>query len=76
MLATLPLGPNREAGNPLNEMIDELLPQVYRAAELGSRDLGAGFVDDDPAHAVGVLRLGHDLDVPVIVVADRRPVPL
>jgi len=39
VLATLPLGPNREAGNPLNEMIDELLPQVYRAAELGYVDV-------------------------------------
>lgn len=39
VLASLPLGPNREAGNPLNEMIDELLPQVYRAAELGFVDV-------------------------------------
>jgi len=39
ILASLPLGPNREAGNPLNEMIDELLPQVYRAAELGYVDV-------------------------------------
>jgi dipeptidyl aminopeptidase/acylaminoacyl peptidase len=39
VLASLPLGPNREAGNPLNEMIDELLPQVYRAAELGYVDV-------------------------------------
>jgi dipeptidyl aminopeptidase/acylaminoacyl peptidase len=39
VLASLPLGPNREAGNPLQEMIDELLPQVYRAAELGYVDV-------------------------------------
>ena len=39
VLASLPLGPNREAGNPLNEMIDELLPQVYKAAELGYVDV-------------------------------------
>jgi dipeptidyl aminopeptidase/acylaminoacyl peptidase len=39
VLASLPLGPNREAGNPLNEMIDELLPQVYRAANLGYVDI-------------------------------------
>lgn len=39
VLASLPLGPNREAGNPLSEMIDELLPQVYRAAELGYVDV-------------------------------------
>jgi len=39
VLASLPLGPNREAGNPLNEMIDQLLPQVYRAAELGYVDV-------------------------------------
>ncbi len=39
LLANLPLGPNREAGNPLQEMTDELLPQVYRAAELGYIDI-------------------------------------
>jgi len=39
VMASLPLGPNREAGNPLNEMIDQLLPQVYRAAELGYVDV-------------------------------------
>lgn len=39
LLASLPLGPNGEAGNPLQEMIDELLPQVYRAAELGYVDV-------------------------------------
>ena len=39
VLASLPLGPNREAGNPLGEMIDQLLPQVYRAAELGYVDV-------------------------------------
>jgi dipeptidyl aminopeptidase/acylaminoacyl peptidase len=38
VLASLPLGPNREAGNPLGEMVDQLLPQVYRAAELGYVD--------------------------------------
>jgi dipeptidyl aminopeptidase/acylaminoacyl peptidase len=36
----LKLGPNREAGNPLEEMVDVLLPQVYRAAELGYIDIG------------------------------------
>jgi len=35
VLATLTLGPNAEAGNPMQEMVDVLLPQVYRAAELG-----------------------------------------
>jgi dipeptidyl aminopeptidase/acylaminoacyl peptidase len=39
VLASLPLGPNREAGNPLTEMVDQLLPQVYRAAELGYVDV-------------------------------------
>lgn len=39
LLANLPLGPNREAGNPLQEMVDELLPQVYRASELGYIDI-------------------------------------
>ena len=35
----LKLGPNREAGNPIQEMTDVLLPQVYRAAELGYIDV-------------------------------------
>lgn len=35
----LRLGPNREPGNPAQEMTDVLLPQVYRAAELGYIDL-------------------------------------
>jgi len=35
----LKLGPNGEAGNPAREMTDVLLPQVYRAAELGYIDL-------------------------------------
>lgn len=39
VLASVPIGPNREAGNPLQEMVDVLLPQVYRAAELGYVDL-------------------------------------
>jgi dipeptidyl aminopeptidase/acylaminoacyl peptidase len=39
ILPHLRLGPNREAGNPLKEMVDELLPQVYRAAELGYIDV-------------------------------------
>jgi dipeptidyl aminopeptidase/acylaminoacyl peptidase len=33
------LGPNREAGNPIQEMVDVLLPQVYHAAELGYVDV-------------------------------------
>ncbi|HEX9894867.1 MAG TPA: prolyl oligopeptidase family serine peptidase [Gemmatimonadales bacterium] len=39
VLANLTLGPNREAGNPAQEMTDVLLPQVYRAAELGYIDI-------------------------------------
>ncbi|MEM1248971.1 MAG: prolyl oligopeptidase family serine peptidase [Acidobacteriota bacterium] len=39
VLANLKLGTNRQAGNPLQEMTDALLPQVYRAAELGYVDL-------------------------------------
>ena len=39
VLCHLALGPNREAGNPIQEMVDVLLPQVYRAAELGYVDL-------------------------------------
>ncbi|MEO8451269.1 MAG: prolyl oligopeptidase family serine peptidase [Gemmatimonadota bacterium] len=45
ILADLTLGPNREAGNPMQEMVDVLLPQVYHAAELGYVDgehLGLG----------------------------------
>lgn len=38
VLVQLTLGPNREAGNPVREMVDVLLPQVYRAAELGYVD--------------------------------------
>ncbi len=39
VLCQLALGPNREAGNPVQEMVDVLLPQVYRAAELGYVDI-------------------------------------
>jgi dipeptidyl aminopeptidase/acylaminoacyl peptidase len=39
VLCNLSLGPNREAGNPAQEMIDVLLPQVYHAAELGYVDI-------------------------------------
>ena len=39
VLCHLALGPNREAGNPVQEMVDVLLPQVYRAAELGYVDI-------------------------------------
>jgi dipeptidyl aminopeptidase/acylaminoacyl peptidase len=39
VLANITLGPNREAGNPAQEMVDVLLPQVYRAAELGHIDI-------------------------------------
>ena len=39
VLCHLALGPNREAGNPIRDMVDVLLPQVYRAAELGYVDL-------------------------------------
>ena len=39
VLCELTLGPNRQAGNPIRDMVDVLLPQVYRAAELGYVDL-------------------------------------
>jgi dipeptidyl aminopeptidase/acylaminoacyl peptidase len=39
VLASLPLGPNRQARYPVREMVDQLLPQVYRAAELGYIDV-------------------------------------
>ena len=38
VLAGLPLGPNGQAGNPMQEMVDVLLPQLYRLAELGYVD--------------------------------------
>ncbi len=39
IMADLQLGPSGESGNPMQEMVDVLLPQVYRAAELGYVDL-------------------------------------
>lgn len=39
VLANLSLGPNGEAGNPMQEMVDVLLPQIYHAAELGYIDV-------------------------------------
>ncbi len=38
VLPHVPLGPEKAAGHPLQEMVDALLPQVYRAAELGYVD--------------------------------------
>lgn len=32
-------GPGREAGNVINEIVDSLMPQVYRAADLGYVDI-------------------------------------
>src|SRR5439155_24450932 len=45
-------------------------------AQSPRRDLRRGLVDEDPADPVGVLGLHDDLEVPVIVVPNRRPVPL
>jgi dipeptidyl aminopeptidase/acylaminoacyl peptidase len=39
ILTNLRLGPEREGGNPAQEIMDVLMPQVYRAAELGYVDL-------------------------------------
>ena len=39
VLCELTLGPNEQAGNPIRDMVDVLLPQLYRAAELGYVDL-------------------------------------
>src|SRR6266700_3123857 len=44
--------------------------------ELRGRDLGARLIDEDAPYAIGVLGLRNDLDVPMIVVTDRGPVPL
>src|SRR5439155_1410405 len=45
-------------------------------AEARGRDLRRRLVHEDPADPVRLLRLDDDLEVPVVVVADRRPVPL
>src|SRR6058998_4259474 len=52
------------------------LGAVEGSAQFGGDLLGRGFVDEDAADGVGALRVDDDLDVPVVVVADRRPVPL
>ena len=39
LLADLPIGPDGQAGQPMAEMVDLLLPQIFRAAELGYIDL-------------------------------------
>jgi len=39
LLAELPIGPDGKSGNPIPEMVDTLMPQVYRAAELGYTDI-------------------------------------
>jgi dipeptidyl aminopeptidase/acylaminoacyl peptidase len=38
VLADATLGPNREVGNPMQQLVDVVLPQAYRAAELGYVD--------------------------------------
>jgi dipeptidyl aminopeptidase/acylaminoacyl peptidase len=38
LLAELPIGPDGVAGNPVQEMVDVLLPQIYHAADLGFVD--------------------------------------
>lgn len=39
LLADAPLGPEGRPGNPVDELRDAIVPQVYRAAELGYIDL-------------------------------------
>lgn len=39
VLVELPIGPEGSPGNPIAEMVDALLPQLYRAAELGYVDV-------------------------------------
>jgi len=39
LLPDMIIGPEGEAGNPLQEMVDVLLPQLHRAGELGYSDL-------------------------------------
>jgi dipeptidyl aminopeptidase/acylaminoacyl peptidase len=38
LLAELPIGPEGRPGNPITEMVDALLPQIYRAVQLGYSD--------------------------------------
>ncbi|GAA4996411.1 alpha/beta hydrolase family protein [Actinopolymorpha pittospori] len=40
LLAETPIGPEGQAENPLQELVDVTVPQVYHAAELGYVDLG------------------------------------
>jgi dipeptidyl aminopeptidase/acylaminoacyl peptidase len=40
LFADVPMGPMGKGGNPLEEMADAMMPQVYRAAELGYTDIG------------------------------------
>jgi dipeptidyl aminopeptidase/acylaminoacyl peptidase len=39
LLSELPISPVGQAGNPMADMVDLLVPQVYRAAELGYVDI-------------------------------------
>jgi len=39
LLLNVPMGPSGEPGNPMQEMVDGILPQIYRAAELGYVDV-------------------------------------
>jgi dipeptidyl aminopeptidase/acylaminoacyl peptidase len=39
LLADAPLGPNGKPGNPVEELREVILPQLYRAAELGYIDI-------------------------------------
>src|SRR5437867_9165268 len=66
--------PRRSRGAPPYSA--RLLRAGEGSAQFGGDLLGRGFVDEDAADAVGALRMDDDLDVPVVVVANRRPVPL
>jgi dipeptidyl aminopeptidase/acylaminoacyl peptidase len=39
LFVDVPLGPQGTAGNPIQEMTDAILPQIYRAADLGYVDI-------------------------------------
>ena len=73
MLADAPLGPEGRPGQPVEELRDVILPQVYRAADLGYIDIervavagqsyggyctAASGLDDEPLPGGG-RRLGH-----------------
>src|SRR5438477_12807343 len=46
------------------------------SAQVGGDLLGWRLVDEDPADRIAALRMDDDLDVPVVIIANRGPVAL